>query len=232
MRLGELLTGASYFVGALVFLWAARQRKMATQGIGIVAAVGFLSGMLGAKLTQLIAQGWPVSLPATAALDPRIGGRALVGGLIFGGLGVEIAKRQLGIRRSTGDLFALALPAGEAVGRLGCYFNGCCYGASYRGIGAVWQHEAWRHPSQLYSAASAAALFVALLALRPHVQKEGALFKLYLAGFAASRLGLEFLRHRESLVFGLSPVQWFCVEILVTLALVAAFARRRPELEK
>lgn len=29
------------------------------------------------------------------------------------------------------------MPLGQAIGRIGCYFNGCCYGKEYTGIGAV-----------------------------------------------------------------------------------------------
>ncbi|RYG27051.1 hypothetical protein EON82_00925 [bacterium] len=157
MTLGELLTLLSYLVGAGVFVWAVRRRKLATEGMAILAAVGFIAGIIGAKLTQTLASG----LPLTSIGNP--GGRALVGGLLFGWLGVEITNRVMGIRRSTGDLFALALPAGEAVGRLGCHSNGCCYGIPWDGPGQVFQHGAHRFPSQLLSAAVAAATFIFLL---------------------------------------------------------------------
>lgn len=227
MTIGELFTGASYAVGALVFLWAARQRKLSTEGIWLVVASGFIAGVLGAKITQLVAEGWPMHLSTQAALDPRNGGRALLGGVVFGWLGVEAAKWKLGIRRSTGDLFALALPAGEAVGRIGCYFNGCCYGEKCDLPWAIWQHDAWRHPAQIYSAVIAAGLFGWLLWLRPRLTREGDLFRAYLVGFGITRFLLEFVRWRESLWFGLSPMQWFCVE-LVGGVVIWVWWKRRP----
>ena len=212
--LGELFTGLGYVIGGIVLWWAASSRKLATQGMGWVAFNGLSLGIVGAKLTQLVAQGWPTKVPITAALDPSAGGRALLGGLVFGWIGVEVAKWRLGIRRSTGDLFALALPAGEAVGRIGCYFNGCCYGEKSDLPWAIYQHGAWRHPSQIYSAITAFALFIGLLAIRKHMQREGDLFLLYLCGFGATRFLLEFVRWRESTYFGLSPMQWFCLELM------------------
>jgi len=215
VTLGELFTGLGYVVGVLVLWWAASQKKLATQGIWWIAFSGLAAGIFGAKLTQLVAQGWPVRVPASAILDPAAGGRALLGGLICGWIGVEIAKRRLGIRRSTGDLFALALPAGEAVGRIGCFFNTCCYGTKCGLPWATYQHGEWRHPAQLYSSITAAALFGGLLWARKRVRREGDLFLLYLAGFGVTRFLLEFVRWRESLIFGLSPMQWFCLELTV-----------------
>jgi len=227
MIAGAFFTGLGYLVGAVVLWWAASQKRLATKGIGWVAFSGFAAGIAGAKLTQLVAEGWPLRLPAAAALDPRSGGRALLGGLIFGWIGVEVSKRRLGIRRSTGDLFALALPAGEAVGRIGCFFNGCCYGEKCDLPWAVYQHGAWRHPAQLYSAVTAAGLFGGLLWARRHVKREGDLFLLYLFGFGLTRFLLEFVRWRETLFFGLSPMQWFCLELIVGSVVGWAIKSRR-----
>jgi len=224
LTLAEGITALSYLVGALVFWWSAQKRGMATDGVGFVVAVGFVAGIVGAKVTQLLAQG---ALSNPAALDPRSGGRALLGGLIFGWIGVEIAKRSLGIRRSTGDHFALALPAGEAVGRLGCHFGGCCYGAICDLPWAIEQQGAMRHPAQLYSAASAGTLFLTLCWLRPRVPREGDLFRLYLVGFGATRFVLEFFRWRENLLLGLSPMQWLCMELVISVGLYMAWRRRR-----
>lgn len=231
MNLGTFFTALSYLTGALVFLWAARTRRMATEGTWMVVAIGFVCAMVGAKLTQLVAEGWPLRISTAVALDPRNGGRALLGGLIFGWIGVEIAKRRLGIRRSMGDFFALALPAGEAVGRIGCHFNGCCFGEKCDLPWAVYQHGALRQPAQLYSAAVALFTFAFLLWLRPRLAREGDLFKAYLVTFGVTRFGLEFVRWRESLILGLSPMQWFCLELVLGVT-VAFTLRRRAEVRR
>jgi len=51
-------------------------------------------------------------------------GKTVVGGLIGGLFAVEWAKRQFGIKRRTGDLFAIPLCAGIAIGRIGCFLAG------------------------------------------------------------------------------------------------------------
>jgi phosphatidylglycerol---prolipoprotein diacylglyceryl transferase len=226
MTLGEFFTALGYVVGALVFWWAARRRRLATDGIGKVVVTGFVCGILGAKVTELIAEGWPIRLPWIAALDLENGGRALLGGVIFGWLGVVLAKHRLGIRRPTGDLFALALPAGEAIGRVGCYFNQCCYGIKCNLPWAIYQHGALRHPTQIYSSLTGLGLLLWLLwearrrgmfglGARDGPEPEGDLFYLYLLGFGITRFLIEFVRWRESLFFGLSPMQWFCLDLIV-----------------
>jgi phosphatidylglycerol---prolipoprotein diacylglyceryl transferase len=174
MTLGSVLTAAGYLIGLLVFYLAARQRGLATEGMRHVALAGLCGGVLGAKLTEWGLGHWQtLAAHPGAMLDPRLGGRTIIGGVLAGWLAVEVAKWRLGIRRSTGDLFALALPAGEAVGRIGCFFNGCCYGVPSHVPWAVYQHGAWRHPAQLYAALIAAAIFGTLFALRNRICDSG-----------------------------------------------------------
>jgi phosphatidylglycerol:prolipoprotein diacylglycerol transferase len=228
VTLGTVFTALGYLVGALVFYLAARQRRLATEGMAHVALAGLCGGVLGAKLTEWTLTRGPgfVSHPG-AFLDPRLGGRALIGGIVVGWLAVEAAKRWLGIRRSTGALFALALPAGEAVGRIGCFFNGCCYGVASHLPWAVHQHGAWRHPTQLYSSFVAVGLFAALLAARDRLPREGDLFRLYLVLYGAGRFALEFLRERTPAFGGLSLAQWVCLELIVVMAPALALSHRR-----
>src|SRR5258708_7819758 len=53
-----------------------------------------------------------------------MGGKAIVGAFIGGLFAVEIAKRLLSIARRTGDLFAIPLCVGIAIGRIGCFLTG------------------------------------------------------------------------------------------------------------
>jgi phosphatidylglycerol:prolipoprotein diacylglycerol transferase len=216
MTPGILLTALGYLIGALVLVWAARRKGLATEGMAVVALAALVGGVLGARLAEwLLAHRETVLTSPTALLDPRLGGRTLIGGVLGGWLAVEAAKRRLGIRRSTGDMFALALPAGEAVGRIGCYLNGCCYGVPTGVPWAVWQHEAWRHPAQLYAAGAAGVIFVALLLWRDRLAREGDLFRLYLVLFGTSRFVLEFWREREVALAGLSLAQWACLGVIL-----------------
>ena len=53
-----------------------------------------------------------------------VGGKTIVGALAFGLLTVELIKRYIGLRQSTGDLYAIPLALGIAIGRIGCFLTG------------------------------------------------------------------------------------------------------------
>ena len=228
MTLGEFFTLLGFLTGALVlWLWS-RAQKLNTEGMKTVALAGIVGGVAGAKLTQwIIGEGGL----AGAILNPHNGGKSLVGGLVCGWLAVEIAKRVLGIRRSTGDDWALALPAGEAIGRIGCYFNGCCYGTKCDASWAIYQHGAWRHPTQLYAGAAAALIFAVVWFSRGQMRREGDSFKLYLLLYGASRLAIEFARERSTVWNNLSLVQIICLETAIVAAIALAWNNRKTRAE-
>ncbi|MBI5831632.1 MAG: prolipoprotein diacylglyceryl transferase [Armatimonadetes bacterium] len=217
MMLGLFLTALGYGVAGVVLVHEARRRRLATNGMAVVALWGFVGGLLIARLAHwlLVERQFLLSHPASF-LDPRLGGRTILAGVAGGWLCVALTKRRLGIRRSTGDLWALALPAGEAVGRLGCFVNGCCHGAVTTVPWAVWQHEAWRHPTQLYSAAWAAITYALLRAWRDRVPCEGDLFRAYLVLFGLGRCVIESVRAQDQ------PAAWLSLGQQAALALVAA----------
>src|SRR3954451_17178744 len=88
-----------------------------------VVAAAAVGAALGGKLPY-----WASDPALTLAHwhDPffLMAGKSVVGGLVGAFLAVECAKRALGVTRSTGDLFALPLCLGIAVGRIGCFLTG------------------------------------------------------------------------------------------------------------
>lgn len=113
------------------------------------------------------------------------------------------------------DYFAVALPIGHAIGRLGCLAAGCCYG-SHTDLpwGIALAGDPSRHPTQVYEAlANAAIAFVVarvgLSRTRDGRWKPGSAFLLYILLYATARFLIEFLRDddRGAAVFGLSPSQ-------------------------
>ena len=83
-----------------------------------------------------------------------VGGKTIVGALIGGLITVEIAKRYIGIQQSTGDLYAIPLALGIAIGRIGCFLTGLpdnTYGtATNLPWGIDFGDGIPRHPTQLY----------------------------------------------------------------------------------
>ena len=82
------------------------------------------------------------------------GGKTVVGGLIGGLIAVEWTKKKLNIRERTGDLFAVPLCVGTAIGRIGCFLTGLEDDTYGRPTSLAWGIDFGdgikRHPTQIY----------------------------------------------------------------------------------
>lgn len=135
-----------------------------------VIAAAAVGALIGSRLLGLAEQ-WPTLLEAHRAgrLMPMLfasGGKTVVGGLLGAWIAVELAKRVSGISRRTGDLFALPICVGIAVGRVGCLLAGLpddTYGKPTRlPWGVNFGDGIARHPVQAYEILFLAALAFAL----------------------------------------------------------------------
>jgi phosphatidylglycerol:prolipoprotein diacylglycerol transferase len=142
-----------------------------------------------------------------------LGGKTIVGGLLGGTLAVEWTKARLGIERRTGDLFAVPMALGIAVGRLGCFFGGLAddtYGIPSTLPWAVdFGDGIPRHPTQLYESVVMLLLAFWLHRRARHPLPEGALFRYFLTAYLAWRLLIEFLKPGVPIA-GLTAIQWAC----------------------
>lgn len=205
----------------LAFLVALVVRRAETRRLGYAAepghrwvGVGALVGAaVGAKVGMILFTPWAGWVDVLARMtDLDFTGKTVVGGLIGGFIGVEIAKRRVGITHSTGDGWALSLPLAQAVGRLGCFLNGCCYGSQTDGPWGVALGGVSRHPVQLYEAALDLLLAGLLWRWRGAALPEGHLFRRYLVGYAVIRFITEAWRGDPSVRLGpLSAVQAVCL---------------------
>jgi phosphatidylglycerol:prolipoprotein diacylglycerol transferase len=144
------------------------------------------------------------------------GGLVFYGGAVGAGIvAVVFARREGWSPWVLGDVFAPGIALGHALGRLGCFAAGCCFGkesgpwgvAFPRGsvafdelgsVGALSPGASFTpplHPTQLYEAGGELVLFAVLLALRPRWRaRPGALVLAYAALYAALRFTVELFR--------------------------------------
>jgi phosphatidylglycerol---prolipoprotein diacylglyceryl transferase len=159
--LGVLFNMIGFGVGATVYVLEARRRGMNMSRTREVALVGVLAGVLIATLVQ-----WGYAYFVGGPGWMANGGKTILGGVIGGWGAVELWKRKIGIKESTGVLWAMALPAGEIFGRIGCWFHGCCGGRETSVPWAVFRDGAWRHPTQIYLSVAALVTFLVVWRLR------------------------------------------------------------------
>lgn len=191
-----------------------RARTVVIAGAAIGAAVGM----------RLLA--W-LSYPNASA--DVLGGKTVVGGLLGGLLGVEIAKAIIGLRRSTGDLFVFPIILALAIGRIGCFLTGPIDRTAGSPTDLPWGiaigDEVRRHPVALYEIAFLLLLAAVLLRVRRTSVREGDAFRLLMVAYFAFRLGVDvFKPDPPRLAGGLTAIQYACLGGLTYYGVV--FARR------
>ena len=191
---------AGYLIGVAVFAAMARRRRLSTMGVWLLSFAGLVGGLIGANLGQWLGSGGTES------------GKTILGGILGGYLSVIVVKRALGLARPTGDLFAVALSAGEAVGRWGCFFGGCCYGKVCEVPWAIYQHGAFRYPTQAYLSLAAFLTLLVLFCLewRGRLPENG-LFYTQGALLCTLRFVIEFYREGHAVLLGLTTAQYTCL---------------------
>jgi prolipoprotein diacylglyceryltransferase len=207
----------SYAVGFWLYR---RDRMMRGDPVGesdrssvIVAAI--LGAAIGSKLLACFED--PSAIWGHP-LNAWFAGKTIVGGLLGGTMAVEFVKARLGIRVRTGDLFAIPIAVGAAIGRVGCFFGGIqdhTYGVVANVPWAVDFGDGLpRHPVQLYEVIFLLALAALLAKLGHSSLRNGDLFRIFLASYLAWRFVIDFLKP-EPVFFGLSSIQWACAAALL-----------------
>lgn len=195
----------AYIVGGIVTYREAKRQHRATEAILRVALGALAGGLVGAKLSMFVFLG-----PATFIKDlPSLwySGQAWTGAFFGGYLGVLLVKRFSHIKYSTGDVFALALPLAQAIGRLGNLLGGDPFGLPSNLPWAIMQHGVRRQPSALYELALDLILFFIILRMRDRMPRSGDLFKLYVVGYCSFRFLVDFTRADPHVFLGFTLVQ-------------------------
>ncbi len=214
----------SFFVGlglavglAVYFYEAKKQNKQSQNGFYIVMGA-LLGGAIGAKVLEFAINFnfFIANLDNPAALAS---GRTIVGGLIGGMLGAIITKKIIGTKEKRGNLFAPAVAIGVAIGRLGCFFVGCCYGKPTNlPWGVDFGDHILRHPTQIYESLFMLGMFIYLEKIknRPDI-KPGQLFKFLMVSYFTFRFCIEFIRVEPVIFAGLTVFQLISAGVIVYL---------------
>jgi len=147
--------------------------------------------------------------------------KTIMGGLFGGLLGVELAKKIIGEKQSSGDLFTLPIIIGIIIGRIGCFLAGIkefTYGKQTQFfMGIDLGDGLQRHPIALYEVCFLIFLFLIIKKLKQGSLpfKNGDYFKVFMVSYFAFRFLIEFIKPNAFFVFGLSSIQLLCLLCLV-----------------
>jgi phosphatidylglycerol---prolipoprotein diacylglyceryl transferase len=247
IRLGPLdihtygvFVAIGFIVGLAVATRRARHEGIDPERITDLGAWLIIAGMLGGKLFHIIffwddfLYGWR-----------QEGVRSLREGFVFYG-GFIVASltavayttvKKLPFFRVV-DIFAPSLALGHAFGRLGCFFNGCCYGKPCSLPWAVTfppPHVMAGipvHPTEIYEALGNLVIFAGLSAVYRHKRADGQIFWLYVLSYGILRFVVEFFRgDYATYYFGVLTLGQLVAMVMIVVAAVAlARLPRRVEL--
>lgn len=158
----------------------------------------FIAGFVGGKLFYYLQD------PFLYIQNPSLMSDNFSGGFVFYGSFVVIIpyiiwylkRHQIPVLPML-DIFAITTTLVHAIGRLGCFAAGCCYGSpTDSGFGVVFpetQNMAV-HPTQLYESSMIFAIMLILMVFKKHQQFKGQVFLIYLMLYAFGRGILELFR--------------------------------------
>ena len=228
-----LLVALGFFVALQVVVRLSKRSGIDPEKATNLAIYCALSGLIGAKLLMFmfdfqLYREHPEEIFTMSTLQAA--------GVFQGGLVLATAFAFWFMRRNrmpvllTADAFAPGVAIGHAIGRLGCFAAGCCWGAVCDKPWAVTFHnpDAHRlvgvplnlplHPTQLYEAAAEILLFAFLWWRGRTAHRPGEILGLYLVVSSIFRFIIEFYRtHQQSMPFGgpLSLTQWIALALLL-----------------
>ena len=237
-----VLLAAAYLLGLQFALARAKARGLDPNRVMDLGIWIIVSALVGAKLLLLLVE-WDTygRNPSELMTLVRSGG-VFYGGLI---LAVVVAFWYLWRHRmpvwSVSDTFAPGIALGHVIGRMGCFFAGCCFGKPTSVPWAVTFHSEYAaknvgtpiniplHPAQLYEA-GAELLILGLLVATERKGKPfpGRTFWGYMLLYGVSRFVIEFYRGDVRGTVGMFSTSQFVSLLIVpiSIAMLVLLSRR------
>jgi phosphatidylglycerol---prolipoprotein diacylglyceryl transferase len=145
-----------------------------------------------------------------------MGNKTIVGGLLGGLIGVEITKKIINIKTSSGDLMTFPIILALSIGRIGCFAEGLEDGTfgipTTMPSGINFGDGLQRHPTQLYEISFLILLGTALYSTKKRLKlANGAEFKIFIVSYLSFRFLIEFIKPNEFFGFGVCAIQIACI---------------------
>jgi len=238
----------------LWLLWRVRRgAKLSNETILMAALVGIPSGIVASKLLhvidnivvaklhpELVLTGEVIDYTQHPGLILSAGGLTAYGAVLGAALGIWVYSKFSDFKFGYfADLVAPAIILAQAIGRVGCTINGCCYGietslpwgVKYTHPNSLAPLGVAIHPTQIYEILYNLLVFAVLVKLRGRFKPEGSLFLIYLSLYALWRVGMDFLRPGTPFLFGLHQAQIIAIIVLLITIPLLAYRTRWVKVE-
>jgi len=224
-----LMLVIAFLVATYLSTKQAKKEKINPEIISNLLFIAFISGIAGARIFYI---SYNLSFYLKNPLEILMfqhGGMSWFGGLILG-LSASIfyiKKKGLSIYKIL-DLIIPFVALAQAIGRIGCLLNGCCFGRETSGFGLYFPvHDAVLIPTQIYSSFLLVIIFIVLRFLQERPHKSGEIFFSYLLLYSLKRFFIEFWRaDNPAFWLGLTLFQLLCV-LMFVIALVKLISMKQ-----
>jgi phosphatidylglycerol:prolipoprotein diacylglycerol transferase len=221
-------------LGILFVSRGARREGMNQQQLLDLVFYLLIAAIIGSRVFYILLNpGYYLKHPLESLMIWR-GGLVFYGGFLFAfpTCYLYLKKHRLPFLK-TCDILAPGLALGECIGRIGCFFAGCCYGCpTDLPWGVTFTHPnslaklgVSLHPTQLYTSAHALITFIMLVSFRRVKRADGQIVFLYILLYALGRLIIENFRgdERGLLVAGYLTLTQAIAIVLIPVALGMIF---------
>ncbi len=229
---------AGVLFAAAVSLFTRRKNGLSVPDVLLAVLYTLLGGLLGAKLLFILVNIKSILASDNILLAMWNGGLVFYGGLIGGLLMLMLYSKKRGIRLMIlADTLLPGAALGHAIGRVGCFLSGCCYGCETDSCLGVIYPPGGSAPSgvpllpvQLFEAAFLVLLSAALFAVLFRSRRRGMTVSVYLIAYSVWRFIIEFFRTdpRGSL-FGLSTSQIISIALFIAGIVMLVFILKRKK---
>jgi phosphatidylglycerol:prolipoprotein diacylglycerol transferase len=226
-----------FLAGILVSLFYADREKIDRQNILDLSILTIISAIAGARLFYVIGQ-WDYyrSNPLEIVMVQN-GGLVYLGGLLCSIAAVYCYGRAKKIPLL--KLFDAATPGtalGYAIGRIGCFLNGCCFGLPTKlpwgvvfpkgSLAEAYCADVPLHPTQLYSSLAMLLACLVLAWLYRRKKFDGQIIFLGLIFYSLYRFVVEFFRFCPIHWLHLTPSQWVVMPLFIFAAWGLVYFRK------
>nr|WP_315033379.1 prolipoprotein diacylglyceryl transferase family protein [uncultured Chryseobacterium sp.] len=215
-----LFEAVGMFLGMRYYFYLKRKSKEKLSfNTSAAVLIGATAGaLIGSKLIGNLEN--PYTLFQDFDIKKFWSNNTIVGGLAFGLLGVELAKKVVHHKESTGDLIVFPLMLAMIIGRIGCFLTGIyeeTYGIPTNSfLGMHLGDQYLRHPVALYEIGFLVVLWIGLkyvLWLKKY--PSGFVFQLFMLSYFTFRFFLDFIKPRVEIAGNLGTIQLVCICVII-----------------
>ena len=214
-----VLEYVAFFVGFRYYIFLKKRWKDSIQTINRLSIIlgATIGAFLGSRIVGFLEN--PVFPINSIEWLNLFSSKTIMGGLFGGLLGVEVTKKIIGEKQSSGDLFVFPIILGIFIGRIGCFLSGInefTYGkVTTFFLGMNLGDGLKRHPIALYELLFLLFLFLFLWRLKDKDLKGGLLFQYFMICYFTFRFFIEFIKPNIFFIFGFSSIQILCLTCLL-----------------